>query len=144
MQQLPPIRPDLHYWRPESLAGTLKAWTLTTSPDEMADISWLSISKKYSITFGKLTGKGHYQDDYWLRAVTTWNFLHWYLCWYFIFLASAEYINLEMNLKVTEVTSSQFGDTLLYAGPGFPLFWKNHIIMEAILNQREYFETILQ
>ena len=43
------------------------------------------------------------QDDYWLRAVTTWNFLQWYLCWYYIFLASAEYIDLEINFKSDRV-----------------------------------------
>ena len=43
------------------------------------------------------------QDDYWLRAVMTWNFLQWYLCWYYIFLASAEYIDLEINFKSDRV-----------------------------------------
>ena len=43
------------------------------------------------------------QDDYWLRAVTTWNFLQWYLCWYYIFLASTEYIDLEKNFESDRV-----------------------------------------
>ena len=78
-------------------------------------------AKKYSITFGKLAGSRRLLiTDVQLRREIFFNdicvdIIH-------IFLASAEYINLEMNLKVTEVTSSQFGDTLLYAGPGFPLF----------------------
>ena len=103
MQQLPPIRPDLHYWRPESLAGALQAWTLTTSPDEMRDMSSVEYQKTNSTTFGKLSGKGLYQDDYWLRAVTTWNFLQLNLCWNYIFLASSEYIDLEMNFKSERV-----------------------------------------
>ena len=103
MQQLHPIRPDLHYRRPESLAGALQAWTLTTSPDEMRDMSSVEYQKTNSTTFGKLSGKGLYQDDYWLRAVTTWNFLQLYLCWNYIFLASSEYIDLEMNFKSERV-----------------------------------------
>ena len=80
------------------------------------------VSEKNSITFGKLSGKGLYQDDYWLRAVTTWNFLQWYLCWYYIFWQVLNTLILKWILKVTRFTSSQFVDTLHYAGPGFPLF----------------------
>ena len=90
------------------LEARISSWSFASL--NIHNLSWWDgghvqcwVSEKNSITFGKLSGKGLYQDDYWLRAVTTWNFLQLNLCWNYIFLASSEYIDLEMNFKSERV-----------------------------------------